>query len=141
MALWTKVNELRSSFKPEAPVYVHHDFWPGNTLWMEEDLVAVVDWEGGCVADPALDVAYCALDIRLLGLPEAASHFVDVYRELSGRPLLNLGYWDLVALCRPLPDIAIWLPGWEAMGLDITEDEARRRHTTLITAALDDSTG
>jgi aminoglycoside phosphotransferase (APT) family kinase protein len=108
---------------------------------MEEDLVAVVDWEGGCVADPALDVAYCALDIRLLGLPEAASHFVDVYRELSGRPMLNLRYWDLVALCRPLPDIAIWLPGWEAMGLDITEDEARRRHTTLITAALDDSTG
>jgi aminoglycoside phosphotransferase (APT) family kinase protein len=141
MKLWTKVTEIRSSFQPEAPVYVHHDFWPGNTLWVGEDLVAVVDWEGGCVADPALDVAYCAFDIRLLGLSRAASHFVDTYRELSGRSLPNLGYWDLVALCRPLPDIAMWLPGWEAMGLEITADEARRRHSALITAALDGSTG
>jgi len=141
LKLWTKVTEIRSSFQLEALVYVHHDFWPGNTLWVDEKLVAVVDWEGGCLADPALDVAYCALDIRLLGLPEAASHFVDEYRQLSGRPLLNLGYWDLVALCRPLPDIAVWLPGWEAMGLTITADEARRRHSALIRAALDSSTG
>jgi len=137
MKLWTRVAEIRSSFQPEAPVYIHHDFWPGNTLWVGEQLVAVIDWEGGCVADPALDVAYCALDIRLLGLPEAASHFVEVYRRLSGRPLLNLEYWNLVALCRPLPDIAVWLPGWEALELDITADEARRRHSALITAALD----
>ena len=123
--------------KPEAPVYVHHDFWPGNTLWLDEKLVAVIDWEGGAIADPALDVAYCALDMQLLGLSEAAEVFVEVYRQHSGRSLENLRYWELLALCRPMPDIAIWVPGWQAMGIEISADEARQRHAALIAAALE----
>jgi aminoglycoside phosphotransferase (APT) family kinase protein len=99
--------------------------------------VAILDWEGGTIADPAIDVAYCALDIRLLGLEEAARHFVHVYRELSGRTLDNLHYWELLALCRPMPDIAIWVPGWHAMGIEISVDEARRRHAALIAATLE----
>jgi aminoglycoside phosphotransferase (APT) family kinase protein len=136
--------ELRSrmiegipSLLPEPPVYVHHDFWPGNTLWSGERLVAVVDWEGGAIGDPALDVAYCAFDIRMLSQDGASRHFVDAYRRISGRSLPNLGYWDLQALCRPLPDISIWVPGWQALGFDITPDDARRRHTELIGEALD----
>jgi aminoglycoside phosphotransferase (APT) family kinase protein len=39
--------EARRTLRPEEPVYVHHDYWPGNTLWDDERLVAVVDWEGG----------------------------------------------------------------------------------------------
>ncbi len=129
--------EAVDSLKPVDPVYVHHDFWSGNTLWIDESLVAVLDWEGGTIADPAIDVAYCALDIRLLGLDEAADHFVEVYRELSGRDLSNLRYWELLALSRPMPDIAIWVPSWQAMGYEISVDEARLRHTALITAALE----
>jgi hypothetical protein len=72
----------------------------------------------------------------MLGIDGAADHFVDVYRDLSGRPLTNLPYWELMAVCRPFPDIAIWVPGWQAMGIDIDVDEARDRHTALIEAAL-----
>jgi aminoglycoside phosphotransferase (APT) family kinase protein len=99
-------------------------------------LEAVVDWEGGSIGDPAIDVAYCASDIRLLGLDSAADHFVDSYRRASGRSLDNLDYWNLLALCRPMPDIAIWVPGWKAMGVDITLGEARTRHDELIETAL-----
>jgi len=137
MKLWARRVEISASLEPEDPVYVHHDFWPGNTLWVEEQLAAVVDWEGGSIADPALDVAYCALDMRLLGLHEAAKSFVQVYRDRSGRSLVNLPYWELLALCRPMPDIEMWVPGWQAMGYAISADEARRRHTALITAALE----
>ena len=129
--------EAADSLQPVDPVYVHHDFWSGNTLWIDDALVAVIDWEGGTIGDPAIDVAYCALDIRLLGLEGAASHFVDVYRELSGRDLSNIRYWELMALSRPMPDIAMWVPSWQAMGVDIGVEEARRRHTALITAALE----
>ncbi len=135
--LWARRLELLTSLKPEDPVYAHHDFWPGNTLWHDEKLVAVIDWEGGAIAEPALDVAYCALDMHLLGLTEAAGVFVEVYRRHSGRTLENLRYWELLALCRPMPDIAIWVPGWLAMGIEINVDEARIRHTALIATALE----
>lgn len=135
--LWARGVEAADSLQPVDPVYVHHDFWSGNTLWIDDALVAVLDWEGGAIADPAIDVAYCALDIRLLGLDEAADHFVEVYRELSGRDLSNLRYWELMALSRPMPDIAMWVPSWQAMGVEIGVDEARLRHTALITAALE----
>ena len=134
--LWARRAEAVDSLQSVNPVYVHHDFWSGNTLWIDDALVAILDWEGGTIADPAIDVAYCALDIRLLGLEEAADHFVEVYRELAGRDLSNLRYWELLALSRPIPDIAIWVPSWQAMGVEISVDEARRRHTALITAAL-----
>ena len=135
--LWTRGVEAADSLQPVDPVYVHHDFWSGNTLWIDDALVAVLDWEGGTIGDPAIDVAYCALDIRLLALEEAAGHFVEVYRELSGRDLSNLRYWELMALARPMPDIAMWVPSWQAMGVDIGVEEARRRHAALITAALE----
>jgi len=135
--LWARRAEAVDSLQAVDPVYVHHDFWSGNTLWIDDALVAVLDWEGGSIADPAIDVAYCALDIRLLGLEEAAGHFVEVYRELSRRDLPNLRYWELMALCRPMPDIAIWVPAWQSMGVEISADEARLRHTAMITAALE----
>lgn len=126
----------KASLHPETAVYLHHDYWPGNTLWMHERLIAVVDWEGGVIGDPAIDVACCAFDVSMLGLDVAASHFVAVYRELSGRALPNLAYWALLAAGRPWPDIAIWLPGWEAMGLHMDPNEARDRHRSLIESAL-----
>jgi aminoglycoside phosphotransferase (APT) family kinase protein len=137
MRLWARVLDLRPGLKAEDPVYVHHDFWPGNTLWVGERLVAVVDWEGGAIGDPALDVAYCAFDIRMLGRDRAADHFVATYREISGRPLVNLGYWEMLAMCRPMPDIAVWVPGWQALGFGVSVDDARKRHATLLTAAVE----
>jgi aminoglycoside phosphotransferase (APT) family kinase protein len=135
-----EIGELRyealSQLLPVEPVYVHHDFWAGNTLWRDGELVAVVDWEGGSIGDPAIDVAYCIFDMRLLGMDEAATHFTDTYRHASGRSLENLHYWNLLALCRPMPDIGIWVPSWNAMGVDITVDEARTRHDLLIDEAL-----
>jgi aminoglycoside phosphotransferase (APT) family kinase protein len=129
--------EAVGSLRPETPVYTHHDYWPGNTLWDGERLVAVVDWEGGVIGDPAIDVATCSFDISMLGWEAAAAHLVEVYRDITGRSLPNLAFWGLYAVSRPLPDIGIWVPGWQAMGLSITVDEARERHTALIEAALE----
>jgi aminoglycoside phosphotransferase (APT) family kinase protein len=134
--LWKRRAKAISTLVPDETVYVHHDFWPGNTLWVDQRLVAVVDWEGGSIADPALDVAYCAQDIQLLGMNSVADHFVQEYRRISGRPLANLTYWELVALCRPMPDIAVWVPAWHAVGIEISADEVRGRHWDLIERAL-----
>lgn len=137
--LWEKRRELLARLQPTDPVYVHHDYWAGNTLWQNSQLVAIVDWEGGSVGDPALDVAYCAFDMRLLRMDEAAQHFVETYRQASGRILENLDYWNLMAVCRPLPDVANWVPGWNAMDVGISVAEARARHNRLIEDVLTSS--
>ena len=118
-------------------VFSHTDYWPGNTLWQNGDLAAVVDWESPATGDRAMDVAYCALDIRYLGMDKVAEHFVKTYRENTGEPLANLSHWEAIGLCRPMPDIGKWVPAWHAMGREISEDQARARHTQAIESFLE----
>lgn len=117
-------------------VFSHTDFWPGNTLWSDGNLAAVVDWESPAMGDREMDVAYCSLDIRYLGMDRVADHFVKSYRELSESTLPNLSHWEAVALCRPMPDIAQWVPAWVAMGRAISEDQARKRYTEVLESFL-----
>lgn len=118
-------------------VFSHTDFWPGNTLWSGGELAAVIDWESPAMGDREMDVAYCSLDIRYLGMDRVADHFIETYRSLSGSSLTNLSHWEAVALCRPMPDIAQWVPAWEAMGRRISEDQARIRYTEVLEGFLD----
>lgn len=118
-------------------VFSHTDFWPGNTLWEGGDLAAVVDWESPATGDREMDVAYCSLDIRYLGMDKVADHFIKCYRELSGKELPNLSHWESIGLCRPMPDIAKWVPAWVALGRDISEERARTRLTEVLEDFLD----
>lgn len=113
-------------------VFSHTDFWPGNTLWDDGELAAVVDWESPATGDRAMDVAYCSLDIRYLGMDRVADHFIKSYREETGDPLSNLIHWEAIALCRPMPDIAEWVPAWVAMGRDVSVDKARDTYTRVL---------
>lgn len=64
-------------------------------------------------------------------------HFVKSYREETGESLPNLAHWESVGLCRPMPDIAQWVPAWKTMGRDITPDKARARYTEVLEGFLD----
>lgn len=119
------------------PVFSHTDFWPGNTLWDDGQLTAVVDWEAPATGDRAMDVAYCALDIRYLGMDRVADHFVKTYREETGHALTNLAHWEAVGLCRPMPDIGSWVPAWVSMGREITPDRARARYREVLEAFIE----
>ncbi len=136
-ALLRRMFELQARLLEVAPVFSHADFWPGNTLWNGGKLAAVVDWEAPATSDPAMDVAYCATDIRLLGMGRVADRFVAAYREITGDRLVNLAYWEAVALSRPMPDIAVWVPTWTALGRPIGTDAARAAHIRAIEEFLD----
>lgn len=96
----------------------------------------MVDWEAPGMGDREMDVAYCSLDLRYLGMDKVADRFVARYRETSGDSLPNLEHWQAVGLCRPMPDIATWVPSWVSMGRSITEDQARAQHTRAIESFL-----
>lgn len=113
-------------------VFSHTDYWPGNTLWKQDELRAVIDWESPATAVRDIDVAFCSMDIRYLGMDKVADHFIDSYRKLSGDPLVSLNHAESIALCRPMPDIGIWVPAWNAFGRAITEEQARARYNEVL---------
>ena len=88
------------------PVLVHGDFRLGNTLYRDEDVVAVVDWEIWTVGDPRTDLGWFllfadhgnfpALGRPVAGLPTAAE-LVNAY--LHGAPPLPALAW-FESLCR-----------------------------------------
>jgi aminoglycoside phosphotransferase (APT) family kinase protein len=97
-------------------VLVHGDFWPGNILWNNNQLVAVIDWEDAGIADPLLDIAITRLDLLLLFGKDVMDMFTDIYQSLSKTDLANLPYWDLWAATRPSGQIAQWATVYPGLG-------------------------
>lgn len=113
-------------------VFSHTDYWPGNTLWSNDELRAVVDWESPSTGPREMDLAYCSFDIRYLGMDKVAERFVSAYREESDVSLDGMAHWEAVALCRPMPDIAKWVPAWNQLGRQISIEQARTRYTGVL---------
>ncbi len=118
-------------------VFSHADFWPGNILWRDGLLEAVVDWESPGLSEPDMDVAYCSLEMRYFGMDKVADRFIAHYREVSADPLSNLAHWEAIGLCSPMPDIGNWVPAWNSMGKSIDVDGARRGYTRALESFLE----
>ncbi len=94
-------------------VLLHGDFWPGNILWRDGQLVAVIDWEDAALGDPLMQ------------------SFTQQYQSMTTIDFTHLPYWDLCAALRPVAQLAQW-------GLDdITERTMRERHRWFITQAFE----
>ena len=82
------------------PVLLHGDYWPGNVLWRDTELVAVIDWEDASRGDPLTDFAISRLDfLWILGI-DAFHSFTEHYESLMRIDYSNLPYWDLCAALR-----------------------------------------
>jgi aminoglycoside phosphotransferase (APT) family kinase protein len=77
------------------PVLLHGDFWPGNTLWRDGRLVAVLDWEDAALGDPLADVANARLELLWARGAEAKEELTRRYRALAPDvDFTELPYWD-----------------------------------------------
>lgn len=114
-----------------APTLLHGDYWPGNILWREGHLAAVIDWEDAAVGDPLADLGNARLEILWWFGPDAMAAFTAHYLALS--PALDttaLPYWDLVAALRPCGKLS-------GFGLDpATEARFRARHARFVEDAI-----
>ncbi|MDQ2999590.1 MAG: phosphotransferase [Chloroflexota bacterium] len=124
--VWAAMQRLLPTLHTVAPSLVHLDYWSGQVLWQNGRIVAVVDWEEVAYGEPAIDVAYCRMDMILSGKAEAADEFLRVYEATTGGPVSNLGFWELAAAVRPMfqPE------GW------IDESPARERFVAFVNGAL-----
>ncbi len=112
-------------------VLLHGDFWPGNLLWKDGQLVAIIDWEDAAVGDPLADLANSRLEILWAFGIEAMQNFTRQYQSLTALDFTNLSDWDLCAALRRIAQIALW-------GLDNpTERAMRERLRWFIAQALE----
>lgn len=118
-------------------VLVHGDFWPGNLLWRNGQLIAVVDWEDAAVGNPLADFAISRLDLLWIFGVEAMRAFTAHYQHLVDLDFRHLAYWDLAAALRPMGRLDEWAADWTALGRpDITESSMRAGHEWFIEQAF-----
>jgi aminoglycoside phosphotransferase (APT) family kinase protein len=108
-------------------VVVHGDFWPGNVIWRDGQLAAVIDWEDASLGDPLADLATARVELLCQYGAEAMERFTTAYLtkyEDAIGPLLveSLPVWELYVSAAALATMGEW-------GLD-PADEARRRDRT-----------
>jgi aminoglycoside phosphotransferase (APT) family kinase protein len=78
-------------------VLLHGDFWPGNLLWQDDGQPVAIDWEDAATGDPLYDLANARLEWRLAYSARASARFTRRYRQVTGRDLTALPWWDLRA--------------------------------------------
>jgi len=125
-----------------ASVLLHGDFWPGNLLWREHTLVAVIDWEDARLGDPLADLAISRLDILWIFGMAAMRSFTEHYTALMAIDYTNLPHWDLYAALRLIrlagADLAEWAAFFLPFGRhDITEQTIREHFRFFITQAFE----
>ncbi|MEO8612339.1 MAG: phosphotransferase [Chloroflexota bacterium] len=114
---------------------LHGDFWPGNMMWKDGQLVAVIDWEDALLGDPLADLANARLEILFAFGKEAMEDFTREYQRCqTAIPALDfssLAFWDLWAALRPAGKLHTW-------GLDsAVEARMRERHKAFIARAFE----
>lgn len=122
----------------EGTSLLHGDFWPGNMLWQDGQLVAVIDWEDAKVGNPLQDLAISRFDLLFIFGIEAMNEFTRSYKTMSSLDFSALPYWDLYAAQRAAPAIADWAAGWPQLGRpDLTEKAIREAHHWFIKQAVE----
>ncbi len=134
--LFDIVEELRSDILPAPRALLHMDYWPGNVLWIDDRVSALIDWDATACGDPALDVGYFRMNMYLRGIKEAADLFLQCYEAESG-PVRNLGFWEVACAVRPLPDPQMWIPASREMGdHSATDDRAETDFYEFVSNAI-----
>jgi aminoglycoside phosphotransferase (APT) family kinase protein len=129
-----RIRDVLESIGPlpqhNADAFLHGDFWPGNILWKDGRLRAIIDWEDAALGDPLADVANSRLEILWAFGIDAKQSFTQHYQSMAAIDFTNLPFWDLFAALRPAFKIAEWAAD------DIAEKRMRERHRLFVAQAF-----
>jgi aminoglycoside phosphotransferase (APT) family kinase protein len=136
------LENVTSLTQQNKPVLLHGDYWPGNLLWRDDTLVAIIDWEDAQIGDPLIDFAISRLDILWIFGLDAFRSFTHYYQSLMNINFVNLPYWDLCAALRLARLIGTDLTEWTAFFIpygrhDITEHRLREHFKYFVTQAFE----
>lgn len=106
-ALRTRLAERPIVLTPRRSL-LHGDFWPGNVLWRDGQIVALLDWEDAAEGDPLSDVACCRLELRYVLGASGADVFTRGYAAQTQCPLAELPIWDAYVAAAALAAMGQW---------------------------------
>jgi len=112
-----------SVVRPNPQSIIHGDYWPGNLLWCDGVLQAVIDWEDVAVGDPLADLAGARVELLCQYGQSAMDGFTDRYLTLN--PVLDttsLAIWEIYVSASALSTMHLW-------NLDPAEELRRRTMT------------
>lgn len=93
--MWDRVFEVLAAPGPASDAgFIHRDYHPGQTLWVDGMLTGVVDWTTGCYGPRGVDLGWMGMNLSDHGL-DVAESFLAIHRKVAGRDLHH-PYWDLV---------------------------------------------
>jgi aminoglycoside phosphotransferase (APT) family kinase protein len=116
---------------------VHGDLWYGNTLWDNDRLTAVLDWDCAGIGPAGIDLGSLRCDAAWSYGVDAAEHILRGWEAEAGRPAIAVPYWDAVAALASPPDM-----GWFPMEMadhgrpDLTREVMLKRRDAFLDAAL-----
>lgn len=123
-----------------ADVLLHGDYWPGNILWRDGKLCAVIDWEESEIGDPLADLAVARLDILWVFGVDAMFEFTQCYRRLTDLNWARLPHWDLCVALRPMHNLERWVTSYAGPPCnrpDVTLATMRQGHRQFVEQALE----
>ncbi|MCP5097091.1 MAG: phosphotransferase [Chloroflexi bacterium] len=139
--IWEALQAVGTLRQQNGAGLLHGDYWPGNTLWHNDKLVAVIDWEDATTGDPLIDLAISRLDLVWIFGIDAMQTFTQQYQSLMDIDYKNLAYWDLCAALRLIRmagfNLAEWVAFFPSFGRDdITEQSLLQNYHYFISQAL-----
>lgn len=104
-------------------VLIHGDYWPGNVLWADGKLAALIDWEDAWLGDPLADLACARVELLCQYGHGAMEYFTHRYLDSETQlDTWSLPGWECYVSATALASMHLW-------GLDPAE-ETRRRSLT-----------
>ena len=108
----------RTPLPAQGPVFVHGDFWHGNTMWDGDRLTGIIDWECAGIGHPGIDLGMQRCDAALVVGMSGADDVLAGYESAIGHAAADVAYWDLAAALTTPP----------TMDLFVADDRRARPH-------------
>ena len=125
--------------KTNASTLLHGDYWLGNILWREHELVGIIDWEDAMLGDSLSDLGKSRLELTWLGGHPIADTYTQLYAEqMPHINMAHLHFWDLWGALR-LADFVSWFDDTaKVKDMQILYDEFVDRAIVKLSKAIED---
>jgi prepilin-type processing-associated H-X9-DG protein len=106
LSVWSQAIDIGGAGPPPEPAYfIHRDYHPGNTLWQDGHVSAIVDWTSASFGPKGVDLAHMRANLAMAHGLAAADEFLADYLTLADPAYHYNRYWDLRDAIDFLPEM------------------------------------